>query len=57
MSNKTLTPGTHLYLVGYARKVGPNNTIKVKGRSEKEALANAKNTTKTGINFYILKRL
>ena len=42
---------TQIYTIVYDRKIGGTNTILVKARNEREAIANAKNTTHTGKNF------
>lgn len=42
---------TQIYAITYDRKIGGTNTIYIKARNEREAIANAKNTTHTGKNF------
>lgn len=42
---------TQIYAIVYDRKIGGTNTIYIKARNEREAIANAKNTTHTGKNF------
>ena len=39
------------YKVTYTKAIGTTGVLTVKARNEKEALANAKNTCKTGSDF------